>query len=231
MAFDGVPNETRKSLPNGTTLFERVLPGPDRMYPDTDSAPFPIEDAEIEEIRKGLPREVKFRQEQLANWTVPPDTHRYLLSHNLVPLMEKLIDDLGYEPRFVGSILGHTLKNIEGTIALSPGFDYIILVDLFRFVSERGLDRDIIQAMLPVVYVYPNMVLDSVLIAIEYGNHSLEEILADVPSIVEKFREIGRSNEPRCAVNWIMGCLRPRALGNVPLRDLRSRIEKEVGHV
>jgi glutamyl-tRNA(Gln) amidotransferase subunit E len=33
MAFAGVPNETRKSFPDGTTIFERVLPGPDRMYP------------------------------------------------------------------------------------------------------------------------------------------------------------------------------------------------------
>ncbi|MBM4399686.1 MAG: Glu-tRNA(Gln) amidotransferase subunit GatE, partial [Candidatus Cloacimonetes bacterium] len=29
LAFKGVPNETRKSRANGTTLFERVLPGPD----------------------------------------------------------------------------------------------------------------------------------------------------------------------------------------------------------
>jgi glutamyl-tRNA(Gln) amidotransferase subunit E len=42
MAFIGVPNETRKSLENGTTMFERVLPGADRMYPDTDSAPISI---------------------------------------------------------------------------------------------------------------------------------------------------------------------------------------------
>ncbi|MDZ4122171.1 MAG: Glu-tRNA(Gln) amidotransferase subunit GatE, partial [Candidatus Cloacimonadaceae bacterium] len=36
MAFEGVPNETRKSFPDGTSIFERVLPGADRMYPDTD---------------------------------------------------------------------------------------------------------------------------------------------------------------------------------------------------
>ena len=35
MAFAGVPPETRKSFENGTTIFERVLPGADRMYPDT----------------------------------------------------------------------------------------------------------------------------------------------------------------------------------------------------
>ncbi|NLA24306.1 MAG: Glu-tRNA(Gln) amidotransferase subunit GatE, partial [Bacteroidales bacterium] len=38
LAFEGVPPETRKSFEDGTTAFERVLPGADRMYPDTDSA-------------------------------------------------------------------------------------------------------------------------------------------------------------------------------------------------
>jgi len=42
LAFVGVPNETRKGLADGTTVFERVLPGPDRMYPDTDSSPIPM---------------------------------------------------------------------------------------------------------------------------------------------------------------------------------------------
>jgi len=231
LAFDGVPNETRKSLSDGTTIFERVLPGPDRMYPDTDSAPIPIEDDHIDGIRQGLPPEVKTRQEQLAAWAVPEDTFNYLLSRNMVPLMEELIDDLGYEPKFVGTTLGHTLKYVEGTTALSPGFDYANLAKLFRFVGERGLDRDIIGEMLPVVYVHPNMVLESVLTAVEFREHTMDEILADAPSLIGKFREIATSHDPACAVNWIIGRLRPRALGNVALRELRSRIEKEVDRV
>ena len=36
-AIDGIPNETRQPFADGSTDFERILPGPDRMYPDTDS--------------------------------------------------------------------------------------------------------------------------------------------------------------------------------------------------
>lgn len=35
----GVPKETRQALIGGFTTFERILPGPDWMYPDTDSPP------------------------------------------------------------------------------------------------------------------------------------------------------------------------------------------------
>ena len=66
--MEGIPNETRKGLADGTTIFERVLPGPDRMYPDTDSAPISIPKQLIEEKQKNLPVDVvdRFRQLRMA---------------------------------------------------------------------------------------------------------------------------------------------------------------------
>lgn len=55
-AAQGIPNETRQVLRTGETDFERILPGPDRMYPDTDSAPIPIDKEKIREIRGRLHR-------------------------------------------------------------------------------------------------------------------------------------------------------------------------------
>ncbi|MFW6205690.1 MAG: Glu-tRNA(Gln) amidotransferase subunit GatE, partial [Gemmatimonadota bacterium] len=50
-ALDGVPAETRQANDDMTTGFERLLPGPDRMYPDTDTPPLPIADALVAEVR------------------------------------------------------------------------------------------------------------------------------------------------------------------------------------
>jgi glutamyl-tRNA(Gln) amidotransferase subunit E len=49
-ALQGVPSETRQAFADGTTGFERILPGPDRMYPDTDTPPLPIPDSMIAEV-------------------------------------------------------------------------------------------------------------------------------------------------------------------------------------
>jgi len=54
-ALVGVPAETRQSYRDGTTGFERILPGADRMYPDTDTPPIPIDDRAVERIRLALP--------------------------------------------------------------------------------------------------------------------------------------------------------------------------------
>ncbi len=54
-ALKGVPNETRQALPDGSTDFERILPGADRMYPDTDSPPVRIEQARIDGLESAMP--------------------------------------------------------------------------------------------------------------------------------------------------------------------------------
>jgi len=69
-ALGGVPAETRQGFPDGRTGFERILPGADRMYPDTDTPPVPVADSWVEVIRAQLPerpwqREERYRREGL----------------------------------------------------------------------------------------------------------------------------------------------------------------------
>ncbi len=63
-ALDGVPNETRQVLDDMTTDFERILPGSDRMYPDTDLPPIVLGSDLLESVN----REVSYPWE---------DIHRY----------------------------------------------------------------------------------------------------------------------------------------------------------
>jgi len=225
LAFKGVPNETRKTLPNGTTIFERVLPGPDRMYPDTDSAPIPIEENRIQTIRKQLPRDVSDCVRQMREWNIPGDTYPYILRRNLFPLVEKIAADFNQPPRFIGTLIGHHLKYLEGQIMPSSPFDYRRIYQLFDFIIRRKLKRGILKDMLPVVYQYPNMDFDSVLTTIEYRPLSEEDILENIPVLKEKFKEISGTNDQSAMVLWVMGRLRPLALGNMDLKELREKVE------
>jgi glutamyl-tRNA(Gln) amidotransferase subunit E len=140
MAFDGVPNETRKSFEDGTTIFERVLPGADRMYPDTDSVPIPLEDSDIERLKENLPDNIIDRYQQLKKWDIPEDTYNYILSKNLYPLIKRIINELNVKPRFVGTFFGHNFKFIEGQYIRSVDFKYSMLHALFKFLVQRNLD-------------------------------------------------------------------------------------------
>ena len=54
-AIEGVPEETRDPLPDGTTRYSRPLPGAARMYPETDVPPILITDKRIKRIRDNMP--------------------------------------------------------------------------------------------------------------------------------------------------------------------------------
>jgi glutamyl-tRNA(Gln) amidotransferase subunit E len=53
-ALDGVPQETRRLLPNGNSEFLRVIHGKERIYPDTDTPPIVTSKDLINETRKAV---------------------------------------------------------------------------------------------------------------------------------------------------------------------------------
>ncbi len=224
LALQGVPNETRKALKNGTTIFERVLPGPDRMYPDTDSSPIPIDDRIIRDIEKQLPSEVTARIDQMIKWKIPATTFTYILSKNLFPLLAGIITDFQENPLLVGTLIGHTLKYIEGQQIGNTSIDYQKVYELFKFIRKKKLKRDIIKSMLPIVYQHPESDFDSVLKILKYRNKSEKEILSILPALNDKFNNIKTSKAPGARERWLMGQLRPVALGNIELNTLRKHI-------
>ena len=226
MAFQGVPNETRKSFEDGTTIFERVLPGADRMYPDTDSAPIPLEDEQIDELRKNLPTDIIDRYYKLVEWQVPEDTYTYIFSKNLFPILEKIVNGLKINPRLVGTYIGHHLKYVEGRYNRAAEFSDGKLHDLFRFLSENKLDLILAGNMLPVIYMHPKMDYESVLTSIGFKRIKKEDILAKAEFLIEKFKQIGKCTSAECRHNWVMGELRKMALGNIDLTELSKEIKK-----
>lgn len=227
LAFDGVPNETRKALKNGNTLFERVLPGPDRMYPDTDSPPIPVSETDIEAARKNLPSDIASRKKQLEKWKVPADTYEYLLSKNLFSVLDEIVSTLKFKPVFSSVIIGQLFKSLEGRITPPSPFPIARLVDLFRFVKEKELNPEILKDMLPVAYTSPNMDFNSVLTTINFKYMAEKDILAHLPDLKTKYREIRTSPDPGAESRWVMGHLRPLALGNMDLKILREKVDKD----
>lgn len=226
MAFDGIPKETRKALENGTTMFERVLPGADRMYPDTDSAPISISQELIDEIKESLPVDVDKRMSQLKKWGVPEDAHTYILRNNLVPLMERICRDLKIEPRYLGVLLGHRLKHIQGYIVPSCEFDYERIYELFEYIMKNSINPEIAYDLLPILYSNPKMDISSVFEAYGFKRRSREEILSYIPNLHDRFQTMASSNEKDAEFRWMMKELRKIAIGNIPMEELAEIVHK-----
>jgi glutamyl-tRNA(Gln) amidotransferase subunit E len=228
LAFMGVPNETRQSLPDGTNTFERVLPGPDRMYPDTDSAPIPIEDELIDSISDDLPVDVADMVKQMDIWQIPADAHHYILRRNLFPVMEKIICELKAPPRFVGTLFGHTLKHADRQSGGNSRFMKDIFFSLFSFVRERQLDREILKILLPMIVHHPDEDFESLLSETGYRHYDKEDILSRVQELKLRYTDVGNSRREGAESAWVMGQLRPLALGNMDLKELRKAVDGDL---
>ena len=227
MAFDGVPEETRKSFEDGTTIFERVLPGADRMYPDTDSAPIPLEDDYIEKLKLELPEEIIVRYRQLKKWNIPEDTYTYIFSKNLYPLTERIILELKINPVFVGTFIGHRLKFIEGHFKHVKEFNYKIIYAMFKYLLDNKIELELARYMLSVVYEFPKMDFDSVLESIKFRKIPKDEIISRISFLRNKFSEVRLSDKPENEEKWIMGQLYKTAIGNIKLSELSEIISKK----
>jgi len=228
MALEGVPNETRKSFEDGTTIFERVLPGADRMYPDTDTAPIPLKQSLIDEMASHLPMDISERIAQLNEWNIPGDTFSYLLKNNLVPLIGKIQDELGIPARFTATLLAHKLNHMERQLGPVPGFTPEKVYDLLAFLKSKKLDPAIAKKMLWIVYRHPERDLDSVLAEVNFKEHSHSEIEKMIPRLVEKYQEVKTSKHDNVRANWVMGELRKTALGNISLSELSKHLTSNI---
>ncbi len=225
LAFGGVPNETRKAInKDGTTIFERVLPGPDRMYPDTDSAPIAINDNDIEELGRNLPSDISEREKKMVSWNIPKDTFPYIHVKNIFPLIEKINKNLHYDTSFTGIIIGHKIKNMEGKLSTPIDFKNLRLFDLFEYCEKEGLDREIIKIMLPILLEHPNMDMNSILSTIKFKKRKKDEIISNIPILENQFDATSKKNDPYAKRRWIMGQLRPMAIGNISLNELSTII-------
>lgn len=220
-AFEGVPNETRRGLPDGTTVFERVLPGPDRMYPDTDSAPIPIDEGLIDLIRAALPEAIAAQLAQLEGWGVPRDTIPYILRRRLFSTLRWMVEEVGLGPVFAASLLGHTVRH---TLA-----DRTVDTDRLRLlvssVLEAGLHEEILRPAIPAGLATPNADVDSLLKRMAYVPKSESQILSRIPELLGKALG-GTTTDGRKRRDWIMGQLRPQALGNMRLSLLAEHVKE-----
>lgn len=112
----GIPSETRQALANGETGFERILPGPDRMYPDTDSPPLAITREDVAAIQARLPK---------LPWERVPEYRKLGLPEQFVNRMA----ESGWADLF---------EKATGEHKSPPVLTAVVLLDLLRHYHRCG---------------------------------------------------------------------------------------------
>jgi len=141
-AGDGVPNETRQPFPDGSTDFERILPGPDRMYPDTDSPPTRVTRERVAGLRESLPERPWDREARYAAAGVPASTAHYLVRRGGAARVDRVVNECGADLRFAAFLFGERLKGLRRSGVAVDGIGDERWCELFRAFAEHPARRE-----------------------------------------------------------------------------------------
>ncbi|MBE0433347.1 Glu-tRNA(Gln) amidotransferase subunit GatE [candidate division WOR-3 bacterium] len=131
-ATQGIPNETRQVMATMDTDFERILPGPDRMYPDTDSPPIPVPAERLDEIRRHLARTPAEWRERYSR-RLNPQLLEQLITGGSIAQFDELSRLCENEPGFIGYILTALPRSRTNGRAAAPWLRDIIV----RYTAGR----------------------------------------------------------------------------------------------
>jgi len=90
--FEGVLEETRNPLPDGTTEYSRPLPGASRMYPETDVPVIDIKKETLQKLSKDLPRWYDERISYYKKFGLNEQISGQVAKSNYARIFTKLVD-------------------------------------------------------------------------------------------------------------------------------------------
>jgi glutamyl-tRNA(Gln) amidotransferase subunit E len=112
-AAEGIPNETRQAFPSGINGFERILPGPDRMYPDTDMPPVPLAEEQIERAKSRLPLTPWQRREYYRKLGLSQEIIKEMVIDERAILFQRAVEAFPIKPTIAAVVLSQMLKHLE----------------------------------------------------------------------------------------------------------------------
>ena len=198
----GVPSETRQVFADGTNDFERILPGPNRMYPDTDTPPTPISENSLETIKKTMPEPLWECETGLEALGLPRSLVTTLSISRNLELFKRITETLKVNPVLVAVTLEETLKGLK-----RKGKHILMLSDetlyqVFKLFSEKKYSKEALPVILAYLADNPGKTIEEALANLQIGPLSVEHLQGIVDEVVKTFSNTEPTN---CSFNKVMG--------------------------
>jgi glutamyl-tRNA(Gln) amidotransferase subunit E len=230
-ALVGVPAETRQPFADGTSGFERILPGADRMYPDTDTPPRPIPDELVAEVRAQLPERPWEREKRYEGLGFTSALAARLASvPPVADLFDALVVPAGPVARRVALALLKRPPRWRSRRAGQQGATPERLGPLVRAFASGPLRPEGFEWALERALTDPARPVTELIEAVTPRPGDDEEVERRVRAAVENCRPLG-FRSPASVLRFAMGLVMPGLLGRVDPVVVRQRLERELSAV
>ncbi len=211
----GVPSETRQARPGGWTDFERILPGPDRMYPDTDLPPTVITQERVQRIREQMPEPPWTRKMRLLDNGMSESLADALLASRYFELYWKIQEDGTLPANRVARVLVQDLRAAKRRGGFPEKISDEAWRKLFQHIRCGELHWEAVPSLVTRRSRRPRA--DWISIATKQQMLPLDE--AEWHSILESLLQLRPRSENRDArIRWLMGRLQTPP-GRIPAQQ------------
>lgn len=217
----GIPSETRQALRDGTNGFERILPGADRMYPDTDLPPKRITDERRERIRSTLPLDFWNRGDRYRKLGVPEDLVQSLSVSRFAALFETLIAELQIMPKLAATLLIQYPKRLKREGLGMPIPDEMMM-NIARVYKEGKIAKDGLYFVLRKAVRSGSFTEE--LLPLLCSDNELQKTIRETIKGLDSMR-IHHQNRRR---EIVMGTVMNELRGRVDATTVRERVDREM---
>ena len=230
LGFEGVLEETRKSLDDGNTEYMRPLPTANRMYLETDIPLFKITDELVEPIKNNLPELPDVKKERIIKeYNLSEDLANQLVKRLEADVFEDILSDVDVNPTPVASLLAYDLREIK-----REGYDITILTtqhfkDLFQILADGKIAKDSVTKLATAIIESPE---EKVIKIAENNNLTLlseDEVCEIIANIVAKNENMVKERQMG-AMGPLMGMsmkeLKGKADGSLVNKIVKEEIQK-----
>ncbi|MBR7152827.1 MAG: Glu-tRNA(Gln) amidotransferase subunit GatE [Candidatus Methanomethylophilaceae archaeon] len=229
-ALDGVPEETRDPLPDGTTKYSRPLPGAARMYPETDVPPTTITEERLQYTRDNMPEFPEQIEKRLVEqYGINAQQARQIVRQSNDELFERIAADKAMAPVAATMFLNIFSEMEHDGLDLGALTDARIL-EVFDLLKQGRFAKEALQPILREVAVGTKP-------ADAIGKLGLEavdsdEAMAIIEGIVNERAEFVRSKGMGAIgplMGPVMGALKGKLDGKQVNQLLTEAIKKLLG--
>ncbi|WP_461463438.1 Glu-tRNA(Gln) amidotransferase subunit GatE [Methanobrevibacter sp.] len=232
LAFDGVVEETRKSLDDGNTEYMRPLATANRMYLETDIPLFKITDDIIEPLKNNLPELPDAKKERIMKeYKLSEDLANQIVRRILADDFENILKEVKVDPTILASTLSYDLRDLKREGIDISSMNKNRIVSVFKLVENGKISKDAVKELIEAMCKNPTKDADTIA---EEENLSLLSP-DDVKKIISEIAEANKSmieERQMGAMGPLMGMsmkkLKGKADGSLVNKIVKEEIQKRL---
>jgi glutamyl-tRNA(Gln) amidotransferase subunit E len=215
----GSEQETRGVNEDGTTKYNRPLPGEKRMYPETDVVPIVLAKEYVDELKKSLPEPWFDKLAELkSKYKLSDDLAKQILNSEHYEMFERIVEKTGAEANMVANTFISTLKDLERREGVRV--DRLTeehYLDVFEYVAKKKILKEAIPLVLKYLSEYPGETVGNIVSELNLTAISMDELRKIIEEVVA---------QPNLSYDKAVGLVMSKVRGRIEAQVVLKEVKK-----